>query len=394
MQLTAVRNLALIALVVGLLAGGAVGWASSGDDDPSGSAAPVAAATAESGSAKVARPADATVAPTTTQGPADAAPTEDARRNAVSGALSKGIKDAVARYPGSAEAAVWAEEWDEPVVRAFQTGATEVSDRSSKRLLMWSMSKAVTAVALLRATDNQPSESVREALAGALTGSENCRQRRVILELQRFMGGPEGAATAVREVLGEAEAGTSGITSDAVASEDETCIARLRSELGWTGPARQPALQLGIDSWTIGDAVRFARHLATGGYGRAGEQVLRLLRQPKRESREVPSSNFTAPLTWGAGAAFAGVAKPAYKAGWGGTASRPSPRPYVAGQVIAVTVGGVRYGIAVYYHPTKQPPNDDPGTSDAPEALAAILQPLVRKLAQRSESTTSGAAER
>ncbi|MEV4422460.1 hypothetical protein AB0L40_21160, partial [Patulibacter sp. NPDC049589] len=298
MQLTVVRRLAVAALLVGLLIGGAVGWAASGDDTTNAAATPapiVGGGRAGTQAAKPATAGEGTEDRSPTTAAAGATADEDLE-NVLARALNKGVSSATKRYDGTVEAAILADGWSTPVVRATSAGRTGVAHESSRRTRMWSMSKAVTAVALLeRVPYGALAEPVKQAMTRALTASENCPQRRIVLELQRRYDGPGGAQEAVRKVLADAGADPTGVDVAATPPDDPDCQRALTDgSLGWNENPRAAALQLGTAEWTIGDAARFAHHLAAGGYTPrgAGKRVLQLLRLAKARSTEGDPSGF------------------------------------------------------------------------------------------------------
>lgn len=376
----------LIAAAIGLAVGGAVALATVGGADSTPPPATPAKLLPEIGRGRDAtEPATATApkstatTPTTSHLPSgDPAPQASASTtDAFGAALATGVRQAVASYGGAVEAAVWADGWERPVVRATVAGsaAGDPATSSSRDVRMWSMSKVPTAIATLQRTTDAPlSEGVRTALDGALVRSENCRQRRVVLDLQQRAGGTGPAATAVGGVLREADARTAQVARAAAAPEDVRCPPIL-GQLGATATSA-PALLLGTSTWRVADAAGLGRGLADGRFGSAGREVRELLRQPKLRSRELISeSDFTAPADWGVGVALRDF-RPAYKAGWGGV----NQQAFVAGQVAAVTVGGRAYGIAVFFHPPRQPTDDDPGKTKAPEVIETVLRPVAQRL--------------
>lgn len=295
-------------------------------------------------------------------------------RGEVARALAVSVRQAAA-LGGSVEVAAMLSGWPQPVV------ATSAQDGARRWMRMWSMSKIVTMVGLLRAEGwggaagkNPLSAELEEALAGAISRSENCHQRRVVLELQRATGGPAGAQRAVGEVLriadGEAK------TSREVEPPDPSCIEYLESQREIPDPLAAGAL-LGTSEWRIGDAIRFVEALGAGTYGKAvADRVLAEMRAPKAASREVVPGELTAPLDWGAGRAFAGL-EPAYKPGWGGS----QDGNFLAGQIALVDLpGGVTLAVAVMFHPEVQPPSDDPGRTAAPHAVELVMVSLRRAL--------------
>jgi hypothetical protein len=291
----------------------------------------------------------------------------------IEAALGRGVRRSAA-LGGSVEAAAMLGPWSEPAVAASEPDGVE------REMRMWSMSKVVTLVTLLRERGwgDEPGEplsaEVRSALLAAITRSENCPQRRIVLELQQAAGSPEAARAAVAETLRRAGAGVE--VSSEVEGPDPSCIAYLEGEHGIADPLA-PALLLGTSTWRVGDAVRFAHALRAGVYGKAiRDYALTLMRAPKERSREVAPSEFTAPLDWGAGRAFAGL-DPAYKAGWGGT----QQGEFMAGQIALVDLPrGGWAAVAVMFHPSSQPPVDDPGLTVAPRGLELTMGSLAAAL--------------
>ena len=295
-------------------------------------------------------------------------------RRAVARALRQGVDEA-SSFSGEVEAAVMFEDWETPVV-----AGTKGHD-SDRWMRMWSMSKVVVAVSLLRSKGwgEEPGEplsaEVEEALRAALTRSENCPQRRLVLELQHSLGDStekarEEIARTVEEAGGRARPGAE------VAPPDSSCLEFLESQTEIPDPLA-PALLLGTSEWRVVDAVRFMRALGSGAYGKAvSRRILGLMREPKKRSREILLEEFSAPVDWGAGRALRGL-DPAYKGGWGGT----QQRAFMAGQMAVVELpSGGRAALAVMFHPAAQPGEDDPGLTPAPQALEAVMQPLAREL--------------
>ncbi len=292
-------------------------------------------------------------------------------RPEIAAALRRGVKQAAA-LGGSVEAAATFTSWRDPVI------VTSRPDGGKRWMRMWSMSKAVVMVGLLRAEGwggvpgNTLTPEVQSALEGAITRSENCRQRRVVLELQQATGaGPAGARRAVAEVL--RAAGGRAKVSEEVEPPESSCLEYLESQHEIADPLA-PGVLLGTSEWRIGDAVRFARALAAGVYGKAiSNRVLAEMRLPKAVSREVAPGELTAPLDWGAGEAFAGL-NPAYKAGWGGSLDGD----FLAGQFAVVDLASGPLAVAVAFHPDVQPPSDDPGRTAAPHAVELVMESLRR----------------
>lgn len=302
-------------------------------------------------------------------------PPEAAQRRPVERALRRGVVAAARVGEGSVEAAAMLAPWGTPVVVSSTPGGED------RWMRMWSMSKVVTAVALLRANDwgDAPGEKlspeVEEALVAAFTRSENCPQRRIVLELQHSLGdSPARAREALAEVLrtagGEARPGSE------IAPPDAGCVEFLEGQSEIPDPMA-PALLLGTSEWRVGDAARFMHALGEDAYGKAtSRMVLSLMREPKQRSREALPGEFTAPVDWGAGRAL-GRFEPAYKAGWGGT----QQAAFMAGQMALFDPpSGGPVALAVVFHPAVEPSIDDPGLTRAPEALETVMRALVEGL--------------
>jgi hypothetical protein len=273
----------------------------------------------------------------------------------VRAALDSGIKRADS-LGGTSQLAVWKQGWAAPVV---------MGDAPGRPMRLWSIAKAVTAIAIYE-NPGKPSEALQTSIVRALTRSENCAQRRVVLGLQALKGGVAGAEAAVADVL--ARAGARVRVGPEAQPPEQNCVAYLTKHRGNLADVNARAALLGTVRWTITDAVMFAAALGGGRYGPAGDTVLRYMRQPKLASED-PGATMTAPRNWGAGAALGDVDDLAYKGGWGGSSSKT----YMAAQIGVATVGGRRVAVAAAFHPAQQPPSDDPGLTKAPQALGALF---------------------
>lgn len=346
----------LVTLGLGVVLGAGIAWASGSSE-----AQPSIPATTTTAAAAAPTPTPTTTAsaqPTSTQ-PAPPSLPIGLRKRDLLAALKQGVTAAEA-LGGTAQAAAWVQEWRGPAV---------VGGASPFR--MWSMSKPVTAIAVLQ-REPQPSPDVWSAMTGAITGSENCRQRRVVLELQRLSRGVGAGREAFAQVL--TTAGASARTMvDAAAPEGTVCTRYLQRTVPTGSVWNARALQLGTVEWTVQSAVTFGHALGGGAYGAAGEQVLALMRRPKRASREADPP-LTVDPAFGFGKALAGF-RPAYKGGWGGHATGT----FVAAQFGVVDVAGHTVSLAVVFKPTAQPPDDDPGHSSGPKALEAMLAPVAEQ---------------
>jgi hypothetical protein len=293
---------------------------------------------------------------------------ETAGRSRLGAELQRGV-DAAAAKGGTAEAAIMLDGWRTPAIAGSE------ADGAGRFMRMWSMSKVATMVAVLRglgwgAQPGTPvSPELDAAFEGAITRSENCRQRRVVLELQRLSGGIAAAREALQSVF--ESAGAEVRVGTQVAPPEENCIDYLKSQSDLAEPLA-PALLLGTSTWRIGDAVRLVHALSLGVYGPTiSARVLGLMRLSKQASREVPPGELTAPLDWGAGESL--PVGTAYKAGWGGSLNGN----FLAGQIALADLPGTgRAAIAVAFHPDQQPPRDDPGITAAAAALDAVFSAL------------------
>lgn len=289
-------------------------------------------------------------------------------------ALEAGVQEA-AQLGGEVEAAVMLDGSPAPLVATSQTGGAE------RFMRMWSISKVATTVTLLRLLgweDRQgemPSVEVLEALAGAMTRSENCRQRRVVLELQRAAGGIRETQHALAETFSLANGRV--VPGSQVEAPQSLCVPFLQEQVEIPDPMA-PALLLGTSRWRITDAARLAHALAVGTYGEAvSALVLELMEVPKQPSRETEPGELTAPLDWGAGQVFDGFA-PAYKAGWGGTLNGN----FLAGQIAVVPLENQDHlALAVMFHPDAQPTRDDPGITTAPAAVETVMNAVRSSIA-------------
>jgi hypothetical protein len=258
------------------------------------------------------------------------------------------VREVDRRHGGRAQVAV---------TRGGRVVAAASSGPTTRPFRMWSVGKVATAVALLKRGGTLRAD-VRRAITDALVGSGNCAQRQLMVELQRRAGGIEPARRALARVLRRAGVRHASLAVGA-ASNRTGC--RRYLENASTPGAMGPALQIGIATWRLSDAARFAHALD-------GLPVAGLLRRAKRHAPDdgVGTGDVTGDLGWGAGIALKDL-KPAYKAGWGG----------LGGSLIYEQVIRVRdVGIAVTFEPRVQPAHDDPYRTGTPQALAQLLRDL------------------
>lgn len=376
------RSPVLIASLCGFLLGAGVAFATvpGGDPEPAASAGLAPTATVPPPVGRDSLPDDQPSEPRRLPSgdlvePETPDPQDRGGTAAFARALSTGVRTA-SRDGSTIEAAVWRDDWGAPVVRASSAGGPETTS-SDRRVRMWSMSKVPTAIAAIEARDNRPSPLVRAAMVRALQRSENCRQRRVVLEVQDAAGGPAGARRAIASVLRRAGARDAEVTGESEAPEDQRCRQWLSEpELQAPGDPGAPSLLTGISTWTIADASALGLALARETLGEAGQRVAATMRGPKLRSEELErESDFTARVDWGAGRALRAW-NPAYKGGWGGIRQAA----FVVGQFAGLEAGGHAYGIAIFVHPAKQPELDDPGATPGPATMESIMRRIAREL--------------
>jgi hypothetical protein len=275
-------------------------------------------------------------------------------------ALQRGVREADA-LGGEAAAAVW----------ISGDAAPLSSGPVSARHRMWSMSKAVVSIAALEGVDDRPDSVVSSALADAIRRSDNCAIRRVILGLQGGSNrGVAGAVAAFEGVLAKAHARIEAAPQAAVA--EESCMGYLeRHRGGLPGGDLGVAVQFGTAEWSVLDAIAFTHALGDDVYGAPGEHLLELMARPKEGPLEEPAPPAAPPLDWGAGAVFPNSWHPAWKAGWGGGRERPAR--FLAGQIVVLRLGHTPVAVVAVFLPNVQPTVDNPGITQAPQALEQIF---------------------
>jgi hypothetical protein len=285
-------------------------------------------------------------------------------------ALDAGVKRAEALH-GEAAVAVWVDGDRSPLT----------SGPVLRMHRMWSTSKAVVAIAVLQAVDDLPDSTMRSAMEDAIARSDNCGVRRAIVGLQyRLDSAPEGAEAAFERVLLAAEVRLDGPIQTAAA--ETACVPYLlsrRSGLPRGADDLGVVPQFGTAEWSEYDAVSFAHRLSDGGYGRAGEYLLRLMALPKGVPLdEGPPPPSAPPPDWGAGVVFPARWRPAWKAGWGGSHERPAR--FLASQIVVLRVGSVPVALAAIFVPDSEPTSDNPGITNAPRALELMFEAVKRGL--------------
>ena len=274
-------------------------------------------------------------------------------------ALQRGVAEAH-DLGGEAAAAVWVGGDAMPILG----GPTAVPHR------MWSMSKAVVTIAALQAVADRPDPVLWSAMSDAITRSDNCAIRRVIVGLQDRLGGVTAATAAFERVLAAAHAHIER-TPQSAPPESE-CVRYLENHHGGLpGSDLGVAAEFGTAEWTEYDAIAFAHGLSVGDYGALGARLLGLMALPKQPPLEEPPPPSAPPLNWGAGAAFPASWHPAWKAGWGG--SQDAPPHFLSGQIVALKLGGVPVAVTAIFLPSAQPATDNPGLTQAPRALELMF---------------------
>ena len=303
----------------------------------------------------------ATILPPASAGSNGADEVREQRRETLHAALESGVGDAES-LGGEAAAAVWVDGDTQPTL----VGPATVAHR------MWSMSKAVVTIAALRATHSRPDPVMWSAITDAITRSDNCAIRRVIVGLQdRLDAGTSGTVAAFERVL--ATAGAHIERSPQSASAEQACVPYLeRHQQGVPGSDLGVVPQFGTAEWTEFDAISFTHALADGAYGEPGDYLLQLMGLPKKPPLEEPPPPTAPPLDWGAGAAFPVSWKPAWKAGWGGSQDRPPH--FIAGQIVVLHLRTLPVAVAAVFTPSTEPTTDNPGVTAAPRALELMFE--------------------
>lgn len=280
---------------------------------------------------------------------------------------------------GTVQMAVMLDSWSEPVV---------VGEDLHSQMRLWSLSKPLVALTLLRTAGPQASELANGLslyLDRSLQRSDNCAQRYLTIRLQDAVGGIPQAEDALSHTLA-----LSGASADVGLSQTDTlgatCVTSSYQGLPTSYVARR-ALLVGTATWTISDAIRFIHGLssdatANDASAAASKIILATMRRPKLAGIEPGASILTAPPDWGAGQAFSGHCwNLAYKAGWGGADAHI---PWVGSQVGVVSLPDHQsLAFAVAVHPYRQPPNDDPGLTTVPAGITTMLSALRGELTQR-----------
>jgi hypothetical protein len=301
--------------------------------------------------------------------PDDAAPPR-AELAALQTALSGAVKGVAERY-GTVQVAVMLDSWQHPLL---------LGEQLAKPMRLWSLSKAVLGGTLLRWREQHDAGTGDLALylERALQRSDNCAMRELTIKLQDDTNGIGGARAAIESTPQLAGASVD-ITNAQTDTKGNVCMSPTYPGLS-PSFAHRRALLVGTATWTINDAIHFVHGLQAGaldlsGHPSVGELLLRLMRLPKEPSDEPLAGHLTVAPTWGAGEVFSARCwDVAYKAGWGGAQAHI---PWLASQIGTVALaGGHHVAFAVAVHPYTQPPDDDPGLTDAPRAISLVLGAL------------------
>lgn len=298
-------------------------------------------------------------------------------RRLLDSALLRGIR-AAERQGGVASAGIWVDSWSRPVLQ----GAIERCAR------MWSVSKVVTSLAAMSlGADGDP--FVRRAMVDAITRSDNCAQRRVVLALRKLAGSQAAEVSDVTKVLARAHVTPTGAYEVGAITDDRDCIPYLEATRGTLADPLQPALEFGTLTWSVSDAVSFAHALATHVYGRAGAAMLRLMRLPKRYALQPASrQDYTSPLDRPpSGGDFPSAWRPGYKGGWGGS----EQADFVTEEIAVLDIHGHSVALAADFWPSTPASSDDPGRGIAPDALEALFTPVRAVLKPIAHQMAGGA---
>jgi hypothetical protein len=288
--------------------------------------------------------------------------------------LAPAIADVSAR-DGTVQAAVMLDTWQRPLV---------LGEQLTTPMRLWSLSKAVVAIALLRERERLGigDSGLEPYLERALEQSDNCAMRELTVDLQDAAGGIERARRAIAEVVALA-GGTIDIETAQTDREGAVCLSPSYPDLT-PGFAKRTALLVGTATWTIADAIDFIHGLEADtedlpGQPSVSRVVLDLMRDPKRPSREPSAGKLVAAPSWGAGEVFASSCwRLAYKGGWGGAQAHI---PWLASQMGAIGLPkGHTLAFVVAVHPYEQPVDDDPGHTTAPRGISHVLAALRRRL--------------
>ncbi|HMH47596.1 MAG TPA: hypothetical protein VK538_07760 [Solirubrobacteraceae bacterium] len=299
---------------------------------------------------------------------APAAASDPKLRAALAAALTTGV-DAANRIGGQASAGIWLEGWPQPITAP-----------ASRYARLWSLAKPVAAIAAYQAWEARrgaPTGAIVTAAEDAITRSDNCGERYLVLELNALTGGSDAGRRAFEGVLSRAGVRVDSHAVPEHAGEARECARYLARRAPIADPIAS-GWQFGIDEWNVLQAVSFAHALGARRYGRAGEAVLDImsrLKQPELASLEGPTGNHLVDLQWGAGDAF-GLGQSAYKAGWGGSGQHD----FVAAQIVVLPHASPPVALAAIFRPTNQPSNDDLGATRAPEALRALFGRVAHEL--------------
>jgi hypothetical protein len=285
-------------------------------------------------------------------------------------ALNRAVQQATVRY-GTVQVGIMLDSWTQPLL---------LGDQLARPMRLWSLSKPVVAASLLRQRDEHGggTTDLTPYLERTMQRSDNCAMRELMIKLQQETNGIAGARTAIHETTGLARAGVD-IANAQTDTEGSVCTSPTYTGLS-PSFAHTRALLAGTATWTINDAVNFVYGLQTGalnvtGHASLGALVLELMRLRKEPSDEPAAGPLKVPPEWGAGDVFAAPCwNVAYKAGWGGAQAHI---PWLASQIGTITLAdGHHLAFAVAVHPYTQPPDDDPGLTDAPQAISLILGSL------------------
>lgn len=204
------RTFFLLILAVGLSAGALIGTVSVHTDNST--AIHVGHPSART------RPSGAGISRRVSDG-SSTAPT----RRRLHAALDKGIEQADS-LDGEAAAAVWVSGDSQPVLGGPVTAPHR----------LWSTSKAVVLIAVLHAVHNSPDAALESVMTDAITRSDNCAARLMIIGLQDSLGGgTNGVDAAFERVPRAANANIERLPQ--AGAVEPACMGYLRAHSAVTG---------------------------------------------------------------------------------------------------------------------------------------------------------------
>ena len=274
---------------------------------------------------------------------------------------------------------LWGRDWEGP--SSYQGDVVE---------RLWSLSKPVIVLATLRQGTRDGSN--RSLVEEAIQESSNCATRSLVLDLEGESPSDPTARQGVNrfeEVL--AAAGIELTRGPQVAvPQDDGCAESGYPELENSEGAALPLF--GTAEWTSLDAARFMRALGDLGYGKPGEELLRLMGSPKAANQDPgascdPGRPEPGKWEWGIGKVFRDW-DPVYKSGWGG--GPEGTGPVMFSQMGLVGRRGEEFALAVSLR-LPEHLGGDPGSQCVTLGEIELVEELLERV--RNSLATGGATE-